>query len=82
MPRTVAEQFGVGANVDARDIRAGDLMFFDTTGPGSVARRHRDRSPSVRARVRDSGGVVRVDQAFSTRPYWTEIRAVDGDQAA
>src|SRR3954467_9511842 len=30
MPRTVAEQFLAGADVDPRDLRAGDLVFFDT----------------------------------------------------
>jgi cell wall-associated NlpC family hydrolase len=34
LPRTVAEQFHAGAEVDARDLRAGDLVFFDTVDSG------------------------------------------------
>jgi cell wall-associated NlpC family hydrolase len=30
VPRTVAEQFRAGTDVDPRDLRAGDLVFFDT----------------------------------------------------
>jgi len=34
MPRTVSEQFRSGANIDPRDLRAGDLVFFDTIDSG------------------------------------------------
>ena len=34
VPRTVTEQFQIGSHVDKRDLRAGDLLFFDTSGPG------------------------------------------------
>lgn len=34
LPRTVAEQFRAGADVDPRDLRAGDLVFFDTINGG------------------------------------------------
>lgn len=34
MPRTVTEQFRAGAEVDPPDLRAGDLVFFDTTNNG------------------------------------------------
>ncbi len=30
LPRTVSEQFQAGTDVDPRDLRAGDLVFFDT----------------------------------------------------
>ena len=30
VPRTVSEQFRAGADVDPSDLRAGDLVFFDT----------------------------------------------------
>jgi cell wall-associated NlpC family hydrolase len=35
VPRTVAEQYRVGSNVESRDLRAGDLVFFNTTGSGA-----------------------------------------------
>jgi len=34
VPRTVSEQFQAGAEVDPRDLRAGDLVFFDTLHNG------------------------------------------------
>lgn len=35
LPRTAAEQFQVGTRVSARDIQAGDLVFFSTIAPGA-----------------------------------------------
>ena len=37
LPRTVTEQYQVGSHVDKGDVRAGDLLFFDTGGAGSHA---------------------------------------------
>jgi len=34
LPRTVSEQFQAGTDVDPRDLRAGDLVFFDTIHNG------------------------------------------------
>ena len=34
LPRTVTEQFQIGSHVDKADVRAGDLLFFDTGGAG------------------------------------------------
>ena len=34
LPRTVSEQFQAGREVDPRDLRAGDLVFFDTLHNG------------------------------------------------
>ena len=34
MPRTVSEQYRVGSAVAWNRLRAGDLVFFTTTGPG------------------------------------------------
>jgi peptidoglycan DL-endopeptidase CwlO len=34
VPRTVSEQFQAGTEVDPRDLRAGDLVFFDTLHNG------------------------------------------------
>lgn len=35
VPRTVSEQFRAGTEVDPRDLRAGDLVFFDTINAGA-----------------------------------------------
>jgi cell wall-associated NlpC family hydrolase len=35
MPRTVEEQYRVGARIGDADIRAGDLVFFSTVAPGA-----------------------------------------------
>jgi cell wall-associated NlpC family hydrolase len=35
IPRTVSQQFGVGVDVESRDLRAGDLVFFTTETPGA-----------------------------------------------
>ena len=32
LPRTVTEQSQIGSHVDKGDVRAGDLVFFDTSG--------------------------------------------------
>lgn len=34
IPRTVSEQYRTGLSVEAADLRAGDLLFFNTTGQG------------------------------------------------
>jgi peptidoglycan DL-endopeptidase CwlO len=35
VPRTAAEQYGVGITVPLRDIQPGDLIFFSTVAPGA-----------------------------------------------
>lgn len=35
VPRTTAEQFQIGRRIAARDVRAGDLVFFSTVAPGA-----------------------------------------------
>jgi cell wall-associated NlpC family hydrolase len=35
-PRTTAAQYGAGRPVERRDVRAGDLVFFSTTGDGAT----------------------------------------------
>jgi cell wall-associated NlpC family hydrolase len=67
LPRTVASQFREGTPILTGAIRAGDLLFFTTTGPGpthvalALANRRFVHAPSGR-------GAVRVDD-FAGR-YW------------
>lgn len=35
LPRTTAEQFQIGRRVSAREVKAGDLVFFSTVAPGA-----------------------------------------------
>jgi cell wall-associated NlpC family hydrolase len=66
MPRTVIEQFDVGA--DTRDIEPGDLVFFQTVGSkASHVGIALDSQSFVHAP--NSRGVVRVER-FDT-PYWS-----------
>jgi cell wall-associated NlpC family hydrolase len=61
LPRTVTEQFQAGSHVDKRDVRAGDLVFFDTSGLSGTHATHVGISiggdefvhaPSTRGQVR------------------------------
>jgi cell wall-associated NlpC family hydrolase len=68
LPREVREQYRVGREVEADDVRPGDLLFFDT---GSRGASHvgiaLDRESFVHAP--SSNGVVRVERYTSN--YWT-----------
>jgi cell wall-associated NlpC family hydrolase len=78
VPRTVAEQYQVGMSVDSADIRAGDLVFFNTTG---VTPSHVGISIGGDAFVHapNAAGEVRVERIGAR--YWSErfvgIRRVD-----
>ena len=67
MPRTVAEQYRAGGEVQAAELQAGDLVFFSTTAPGAshvgivVGGDSFVHAPS-------STGVVRVERLGSS--YW------------
>ena len=67
VPRTVAAQFRTGIPVSLVDLRAADLVFFSTTGPGpthvgiAVSRDQFIHAPTT-------NGVVRVEPVDST--YW------------
>jgi cell wall-associated NlpC family hydrolase len=70
LPRTVSEQFRAGTDVDPRDLRAGDLVFFDTINGARQLATHVGiviggdefvHAPS-------STGEVRVERLAST--YW------------
>ena len=66
-PRTSAEQFQLGARVDLKHLRAGDLVFFSTIAPGAshvglaISNEEFVHAPA-------STGVVRVESVRSQ--YW------------
>jgi peptidoglycan DL-endopeptidase CwlO len=68
LPRDVAHQWQTGREIDRAALRAGDLLFFSTGGPGAthvsiaVDRYRFIHAPSSR-------GVVRVESLSS--PYWS-----------
>jgi cell wall-associated NlpC family hydrolase len=69
VPRTVAEQFTMGTTVHTVDLKPGDLIFFDTAGPGpSHVGIAVDAETFVHAP--GSGGVVRVDRLDAR--YWQD----------
>jgi peptidoglycan DL-endopeptidase CwlO len=66
LPRTSQAQFGVGKAVERDEIRAGDLVFFSTAGPGAShvgVATGRDTVVSATS----SGGVI---EHSSTDAYW------------
>jgi cell wall-associated NlpC family hydrolase len=67
MPRTVSEQFLVGAEVGRRGVEPGDLVFLSTTstGPSHVGIAI---SASEFVHAPSSSGVVRVESLRA--PYW------------
>lgn len=67
MPRTVAEQFGVGQR--SRDVEAGDLVFFQTLGASAS---HVGIAVDAHSFVHapNSRGVVRIDRLDA--PYWSD----------
>jgi cell wall-associated NlpC family hydrolase len=68
LPREVREQYRVGREVDADEVRAGDLLFFDTGArPASHVGIALDRESFVHAP--SSNGVVRVERY--TSDYWS-----------
>jgi peptidoglycan DL-endopeptidase CwlO len=68
VPRTAAEQFALGAEVEPNSLLAGDLVFFSTIAPGPshvgivVSGARFVHAPST-------SGAVRVEHL--TAPYWT-----------
>jgi cell wall-associated NlpC family hydrolase len=67
LPREVREQFQFGREVEADEVRPGDLLFFDTgSRPASHVGIALDRDTFVHAP--STNGVVRVERYTST--YW------------
>src|SRR5260221_3209498 len=69
LPRTVGEQYLLGAPVKLRDIRAGDLVYFSTVAPGAS---HVGIALDATEFVHGPGanGAVRVERLDSS--YWHE----------
>jgi cell wall-associated NlpC family hydrolase len=68
LPREVRQQWRVGDDVDREDVRAGDLLFFETVSRGaSHVGIALDGDRFVHAP--SSTGVVRVERVST--PYWS-----------
>jgi cell wall-associated NlpC family hydrolase len=69
LPRDVKHQFDTGAKIDARDLKPGDLVFFETVSRGpshvgiAIGGDEFVHAPS-------SKGVVRIEKISST--YWSQ----------
>ena len=69
LPRDVKQQYRVGRDIDTDDVRAGDLVFFETVSPGAshvgiaLGGGEFVHAPSSR-------GVVRVERY--TSGYWAD----------
>ena len=68
LPRTVSSLAGAGHHIDRGDLRAGDLVFFNTTGEGFT---HVGIvvGPDAFIHAPNSRGVVRVESLSSS--YWS-----------
>jgi cell wall-associated NlpC family hydrolase len=68
LPREVREQFQAGREVDADEVKAGDLLFFDTSSNGAshvgIALDHETFVHAPR-----TNGVVRIERYTSN--YWS-----------
>ncbi len=76
LPRTVSEQFRAGSHVDARDLRAGDLVFFDTTNAHAATHVGISIGGDEFVHAPSSAGQVRVERLGSTygAPRFVEAR--------
>jgi len=69
VPRDVKRQSAVGGKVTRTDVRAGDLVFFTTAGPGAThVAIAVDRNRFIHAPK--SGAVVRIESLQTT--YWAK----------
>jgi cell wall-associated NlpC family hydrolase len=68
LPRTVGDQFQFGDRVDAADLRAGDLVFFDTAGTRSATHVGISIGGDEFVHAPSSAGQVRVERLGSG--YW------------
>jgi len=67
LPRTVAEQYEVGAKVSLSKLEPGDLVFFATTASNAT---HVGLAigPDEFIHAPGTGGVIRIDRVDA--PYW------------
>jgi cell wall-associated NlpC family hydrolase len=68
VPRTVSEQFHAGSHVDARDLHAGDLVFFDTLNAHAATHVGISIGGDEFVHAPSSAGQVRVERLGSS--YW------------
>ncbi|AXG98227.1 C40 family peptidase [Deinococcus wulumuqiensis] len=68
LPRTAAAQWGVGYSVSSRNLQAGDLVFFNTTGRG-VSHVGVYLGNGMMANANSYYGRSVVEPLFSN-PYW------------
>jgi cell wall-associated NlpC family hydrolase len=80
MPRTVLEQARVGSHVDTRDLRAGDLLFFDTLNARGATHVAISIGGDEFVHAPSSAGQVRVERLGSNywSPRFVEARRVVG----
>jgi peptidoglycan DL-endopeptidase CwlO len=73
LPRTVTDQFRIGIRIDPLELRAGDLLFFDTSGDGTQASHPTHIGISIGGdefvHAPSTAGQVRVERLGST--YWS-----------
>jgi cell wall-associated NlpC family hydrolase len=69
LPRTVLEQYAMGAPIRREDVREGDLIFFTTLTPGPS---HVGLASSAEQFIHapSDGGAVRVERLDA--PYWRD----------
>lgn len=82
VPRLVSDQFAAGRSVQRDQVRAGDLVFFSTTGPGPThvgIVTNEERAEFVHAPA--DGSVVRIDRfdAAYWRTRWVGARRLMQD---
>lgn len=65
LPHSSRMQYGYGRAVSSRDVRAGDLVFFSTNGPGAS---HVGIATSSSSFVSATSHGVRIQQIFDS--YW------------
>jgi cell wall-associated NlpC family hydrolase len=74
LPRTVTEQFQLGSHIDKGDVRAGDLLFFDTGGARLSGTRATHVGISIGGdefvHAPSMTGEVRVERLGSS--YWSQ----------
>jgi cell wall-associated NlpC family hydrolase len=68
VPRTVSDLYRAGTHVDAADLRAGDLLFFDTLNAHAATHVGISIGGDEFVHAPSSAGQVRVERLGST--YW------------